>query len=173
MLEGKALPAEAEDGLLTALDVQSLDLSGTELVVTSACETALGTILNGETVIGLRRSFIQAGAKTVVMSLWRVSDVATAILMERFYYYLLQSRLSKAEALKQAKYDVRNLTIAQMQSQWLTKEAIEWAKKHSQGVANHLHQLSQKSSFERPYEHPSYWAAFICLGNPASLNDRL
>ncbi|MFB2768332.1 tetratricopeptide repeat protein [Pelatocladus sp. BLCC-F211] len=167
MLNGKALPEAAEDGLLTALDVQSLNLGGTELVVTSACETALGAVFNGETVVGLRRSFIQAGAKTVVMSLWRVDDFATAILMERFYYYLLQSRLSKAEALKQAKYDVRNMTIAQMRSQWLTESAIEWAQTHSQAIADHLRQLSQKSDSERPYEHPYYWAAFICLGNPA------
>lgn len=172
MLDGKTLPEEAGDGLLTALDVQSINLAGTELVVTSACETALGAIHTGETVVGLRRSFIQAGAKAVVMSLWKVPDVATAILMERFYYYLLELKLSKAEALKKAKYDVRNLTIAQMRSQWLTEEAIEWTETHSKNVAAHLRQLSQKSDdSERPYEHPSYWAAFICLGNPAPLKE--
>jgi CHAT domain-containing protein len=172
MLNRNALPEEASDGLLTALDVQSLNLAGTELVVTSACETALGAISSGETVIGLRRSFIQAGAKTVVMSLWRVHDVATAILMTRFYYYLLQTQLSKASALKQAKYDVRNITIAQMRSEWLTEEAIEWAQTHSKNIADHLRQLSQKCDFERPYEHPKYWAAFICLGNPDSVNQK-
>ncbi len=172
MLDGKTLPEEAGDGLLTALDVQSINLAGTELVVTSACETALGAIHSGETVVGLRRSFIQAGAKAVVMSLWKVPDVATAILMERFYYYLLELKLSKAEALKKAKYDVRNLTIAQMRSQWLTEEAIEWTETHSKNIAAHLRQLSQKSDdSERPYEHPSYWAAFICLGNPAPLKE--
>ncbi|MBD2491361.1 CHAT domain-containing tetratricopeptide repeat protein [Aulosira sp. FACHB-615] len=171
MLNGNALPEEAEDGLLTALDVQLLNLAGTELVVTSACETALGAIITGETVIGLRRSFIQAGAKTVVMSLWKVPDIATAILMERFYHYLLQARLGKAEALKKAKYDVRNISIGQMRSYWLTEETIEWARTHSKAVANHLMMLNQKYDDERPYEHPRYWAAFICLGNPAPLNE--
>jgi len=82
MLNGGKLPEEAEDGLLTSLDVQSINLAGTELVVTSACETALGDLYTGETLIGLRRSFIQAGAKTVIISLWKVEDVATTILMQ-------------------------------------------------------------------------------------------
>ncbi len=171
MLNGGILPEEAEDGLLTALDVQSIDLAGTELVITSACETALGDIHTGETVIGLRRSFIQAGAKTVIMSLWKVDDVATTILMEHFYNYLLQAKLSKAEALRKAKSDIRNLTIGQMRSQWLTEEAIQWAEKRSKGIANYLRRLSQKPNSELPYEHPRYWAAFICLGNPNPLKD--
>ncbi|RCJ30014.1 hypothetical protein A6769_34695 [Nostoc punctiforme NIES-2108] len=171
MLNGGILPEEAEDGLLTALDVQSIDLAGTELVITSACETALGDIHTGETVIGLRRSFIQAGAKTVIMSLWKVDDVATTILMEHFYNYLLQAKLSKAEALRKAKYDVRNLTIGQMRSQWLTEEAIQWVEKRSKDVVQHLRQLSQKPDSERVYGHPKYWAAFICLGNPAPLKE--
>ncbi|TRU73424.1 MAG: tetratricopeptide repeat protein, partial [Microcystis viridis Mv_BB_P_19951000_S69] len=169
MLNGGKLPREAEDGLLTALDVQSINLAGTELVVTSACETALGDLYTGETLIGLRRSFIQAGAKTVIISLWKVDDVATTILMQYFYYYLLKAKLSKAEALRKAKSSLQRLTIAKMRSQWLTEDAIKSAEKHSIGVATHLRELSQKSDLERPYEAPKYWAAFICLGNPAGL----
>jgi CHAT domain-containing protein/tetratricopeptide (TPR) repeat protein len=169
MLNGGKLPREAEDGLLTALDVQSINLAGTELVVTSACETALGDIYTGETLIGLRRSFIQAGAKTVIISLWKVDDVATTILMQYFYYYLLKAKLSKAEALRKAKYSLQRLTIAKMRPLWLTEDAIKWAEKRSKGVATHLRELSQKSDLERPYEAPKYWAAFICLGNPAGL----
>ncbi|QGZ92326.1 CHAT domain-containing protein [Microcystis aeruginosa] len=169
MLNGGKLPREAEDGLLTALDVQSINLAGTELVITSACETALGDLYTGETLIGLRRSFIQAGAKTVIISLWKVDDVATTILMQYFYYYLLKAKLSKAEALRKAKSSLQRLTIAKMRSQWLTEDAIKSAEKHSIGVATHLRELSQKSDLERPYEAPKYWAAFICLGNPAGL----
>ncbi|AKV66026.1 CHAT domain-containing tetratricopeptide repeat protein [Microcystis panniformis] len=169
MLNGGKLPEKAEDGLLTSLDVQSINLAGTELVVTSACETALGDLYTGETLIGLRRSFIQAGAKTVIISLWKVEDVATTILMQYFYYYLLKAKLSKAEALRKAKSSLQRLTIAKMRSQWLTEDAIKSAEKHSIGTAAHLRELSQKSDLERPYEAPKYWAAFICLGNPAGL----
>ncbi|TRU32368.1 MAG: tetratricopeptide repeat protein [Microcystis aeruginosa Ma_MB_F_20061100_S20D] len=169
MLNGGKLPEKAEDGLLTSLDVQSINLAGTELVVTSACETALGDLYTGETLIGLRRSFIQAGAKTVIISLWKVDDVATTILMQYFYYYLLKAKLSKAEALRKAKSSLQRLTIAKMRSQWLTEDAIKSAEKHSIGIAAHLRELSQKSDLQRPYEAPKYWAAFICLGNPAGL----
>ena len=83
------VPPEAEDGLLTADDVAGLDLLATELVVLSACETGLGEVRCGEGVFGLRRSFVVAGAKTLVMSLWRVPDEQTLALMENFYHQLM------------------------------------------------------------------------------------
>jgi len=83
------LPEEAEDGLLTAEDVTGIDLLATELVVLSACETGLGEVQAGEGVFGLRRSFVLAGARTLVMSLWKVPDEQTRELMEDFYQRLL------------------------------------------------------------------------------------
>jgi CHAT domain-containing protein len=96
-----ALPVEAEDGLLTAEDVTGLDLLATELVVLSACETGLGQVHVGEGVFGLRRAFVLAGAKTLVMSLWKVPDEPTRELMEAFYTRLLAGE-GRAEALRQA-----------------------------------------------------------------------
>ena len=100
-LKGQDPPEEAEDGLLTAEDVTGMDLLDTELVVLSACETGLGDVHIGEGVMGLRRSFMLAGAKTLVMSLWKVSDEKTRELMEDFYDRLLDGA-SRAEALRQA-----------------------------------------------------------------------
>ena len=92
-------PEEAEDGLLTAEDVTGLDLLATELVVLSACETGLGQVHVGEGVFGLRRAFVLAGAKTLVMSLWKVPDEPTRELMEDFYGRLLAGE-GRAEALR-------------------------------------------------------------------------
>jgi CHAT domain-containing protein len=79
------VPPEAEDGVLHAEDVSELDLEGSELVVLSACDTARGEVQSGEGVFGLRRAFVLAGARTVVMSLWKVDDSRTKDLMEKFY----------------------------------------------------------------------------------------
>ncbi len=100
-LKGETLPAEAEDGILTAEDVSGLDLLATELVVLSACETGLGEVQVGEGVFGLRRAFMLAGAKTLVMSLWKVPDQQTQELMSDFYRRILADE-PRAEALRQA-----------------------------------------------------------------------
>lgn len=92
---------DAEDGLLTAEDVSGLDLLDTELVVLSACETGLGEVHVGEGVFGLRRAFVLAGAKTLVMSLWKVPDEQTRELMEDFYRRILSGE-PRADALRDA-----------------------------------------------------------------------
>ncbi|MFL5587294.1 MAG: tetratricopeptide repeat protein [Ktedonobacteraceae bacterium] len=99
---GGLLPPEAEDGLLTAEDVTGLDLLATELVVLSACETGLGEVHIGEGVFGLRRAFMLAGAKTLVMSLWKVPDQQTQELMVDFYQRILAGQ-PRANALREAR----------------------------------------------------------------------
>ena len=105
-LTGQPLDPLAEDGLLTAEDVCSMDLLGTRLVVLSACDTGLGEIRNGEGVQGLRRAFVEAGARTVVMSLWKVPDRETMQLMIHFHEQL-QAGERCATALRAAQQTIR------------------------------------------------------------------
>ena len=96
-----------EDGCLRLTDIYSLRLAA-DLVVLSACQTALGKEIRGEGLIGLTRGFMYAGAARVVASLWKVEDRSTAELMASFYRGMLREGLSPAAALRKAQLETKN-----------------------------------------------------------------
>lgn len=94
------------EGLLFAHELFDLDLQ-TDLVVLSACDTAMGRQVRGEGLVGLVQGFFYAGASRVLATLWPVEDEATAELMDRFYGYLLEEEMSPAQALRRAQIDIK------------------------------------------------------------------
>jgi len=102
-LEAAMAGTRIYDGLVRAGEVVREWRLNAELVVLSACETGLGKKVVGEGYVGLAHAFLQAGARSVLVSLWKVDDEATGLLMRRFYEGWLEGGLGKAEALREAK----------------------------------------------------------------------
>jgi CHAT domain-containing protein len=114
-------------GILTALEATNLNLWGTKLVTLSACDTGVGQVKDREGVYGLRRSFFLAGAETLVMSLWPVSDYVTREMMTT-YYTGLKKGLGRGEALRQAQLAMLKRKGRQHPFYWASFiQSGEWA----------------------------------------------
>ncbi len=92
-----------DDGLLMSYELSDKNLNNLELVVLSGCETGRGQVVKGEGLLGLPRIFLSAGAKRVVMTLWKIDDLYSSKLMTKFYDNFLNEGFSKADALQEAK----------------------------------------------------------------------
>jgi serine/threonine protein kinase/Flp pilus assembly protein TadD len=159
------------DGKLTAAEVLRDWHLDAELVTLSACETALGKYEIGESFIGFPQALLQCGARSVCVSLWKVNDTATALLMTRFYQNVLGARdglkkpLGKAAALAEAKTWLRTLPRS---------EALQLAAQMTGGVERgkgrpalpRVPAVPETAKDEPPYAHPYYWAAFVLVGDP-------
>lgn len=107
LIARESVPDKNNDGILTSKEISQLDFLGLELVVLSACESALGDIDNGG-VYGLQRGFKKAGAHTILMSLDKVDDEATKILMVEFYRNLMDGK-TKLQSLRNAQKYLRSV----------------------------------------------------------------
>jgi CHAT domain-containing protein len=139
---------DALDDFLSAEEVMSLDLRGTQVVMLSACETGLGSQARGQGVLGLQRAFHAAGAETVIGTLWRVDDAATTLLVEQFYANLWEKGLSRSEALRAAQlFVLHNPKLVEDRRAALFPQSERLPKDAKNRVS-----------------HPALWAAFVLSG---------
>jgi hypothetical protein len=162
------------DGRLSVREIQRSWELNAELVTLSACETALGHQAGGEGFVGFTQALLLSGARSVCLSLWKVDDTATALLMQRFYANLLGRRgglsgpMPKAEALREAKSWLRGLRRDEVLA--LTAELSGGAErgKGAKGrpPAGPAAAISAGEDTDRPYASPHFWAAFVLTGDP-------
>lgn len=147
---------DPDDGIVTAKEIAQLDFRNMDLAVLSACQTGLGDI-SPDGVYGLQRGFKKAGVQSLLMSLWKVDDKATQLLMTNFYKGLAEGK-SKVEALRLAQDYLRNLEVEEVISAADNLTAAQRRKAERQDT-------SQEDSVvkSRPYSSPKYWSAFVLL----------
>ena len=139
----------ADDGLLTSLEISSIDLRNVDLAVLSACETTSGQAPAGEGMLGLQRALQLAGARSTITSLWQVDDAATQVMMVEFYRNLWERKMSKLEALRQAQLSMLNRY--DLGSQELKSDV---KRQNSSNAGNTDRRLP-----------PYYWASFVLSGD--------
>jgi hypothetical protein len=168
-----AVLESAPDGQITAEQiVRTWDLDA-DLVVLSACESGLGRYAGGEGYLGFAQALFVKGARSLILSQWKVDDKATALLMTRFYQNLLGKRpglsqpMPKAEALDEAKRWLRGLTVEEVGGELaaLDRGTVR-PLAQTDGPAPRAAASAPRPAGVRPYAHPYYWASFILIGDP-------
>jgi tetratricopeptide (TPR) repeat protein len=164
----------AYDGRLLVREIQRGWELKAELVTLSACETALGRESGGEGFVGFTQALLVSGARSVCLSLWRVDDTATALLMQRFYANLLGRRpalsspMPKAEALRDAKAWLRDLRRGEVLA--LTAELSGGVERGKGAKGRQAVELAASvpagADNDHPYASPHFWAAFVLSGDP-------
>ncbi len=150
------------DGTITAEQIARTWELDADLVVLSACESGLGRAAGGEGYLGFAQPLFAKGARSLVLSLWKVDDDATALLMTRFYQNLLGTRaglkspLPKAEALAEAKAWLRGAGPEEVGAALAALPRGSIVRREA---------VAPKPA-ARPYEDPTYWAGFILIGSP-------
>jgi CHAT domain-containing protein len=152
----------ADDEPLTLADIISkLDLRAARLVTLSACETGLTDLLRSpEEFIGLPAGFLQAGAPAVVSTLWPVSDRATSLLMEQFYFKHLQKGLHPSKALRSAQRWLRDSTREELCQYYESSDRV--SARDARAARAEL--VVGGPPDDRPYANPYFWAAFTFTG---------
>ena len=150
-----------------------MDLSAARLVTLSACETGIADVFEGsaDEYLSLPAGFLRAGVPCVVSSLWRVEDLSTALLMERFYGNHIKERMAPGLALHEAQgWMCQRLTLKQVRDQIDRWQEICRQERH-EDLIGHLDSakadLSAKVGEDPdalPYTHPLYWAGFAVMG---------
>jgi CHAT domain-containing protein/tetratricopeptide (TPR) repeat protein len=165
------------NGQLSANEVLEFWDLNAELVTLSACETALGRKGGGDGLLGFAQAFLKAGSRAVCLSLWKVDDTATALLMTRFYQNLLGKRpgldkpMPKAQALADAKKWLRELSADEAKG--LAAAMMQDVNRQDLGKGEPLNLVvpsvdptAPDDKADKPFSHPRYWSAFILIGDP-------
>jgi CHAT domain-containing protein len=167
-LEQSRLGRKVYDGRLTVAAIASGWQLDADLVTLSACETALGPQGGGEGLLGFSQVLLHKGARSLLLSLWKVDDTATALLMSRFYEIWLGKReglkkpLSKAEELREAKAWLRQLSAAERDR--LAAHLVKGEMRGTEVAASPVLRPKEEG-VQTPYSHPRSWAAFILIGD--------
>ncbi len=150
-------PSDEDNGFLTAGEIYDMKLNA-ELVVLSACSTGQGKI-TGDGVVGLSRCLIAAGVKSVIVSLWSIGDLSTALLMVKFYQ-IFQQGVAAAIALNEAQRWLLGINKTELAA-WVQTNETFFDATLKMNLRRRLHQLDDKA---KPFENPWYWAAFCAIG---------
>lgn len=148
-----------DEGIISAEEIQNLDLTKCGLAVLSACETNVGLARAGQGIMSLQRALKIAGARGSITSLWKVDDQATLLLFTKFYEFIWKEKMHPAEALRRSKRWLRNLTMDDV------VDTLGVLPGGSERGEIRTRQGDLSSLNYHIYDHPYFWASFVYWGD--------